>query len=58
MALSPFLVLWHPDSPGVKVIVRPCLLRRLGVVRSEFATLGEVLTMHRDRERRLAPPGT
>ena len=37
------ICLWHPESPGVKVLVRePSLLRRLGIVRSEFATLGEV----------------
>jgi hypothetical protein len=37
------VVLWHPDSPGMRVTVRPCLLRRLGIIRSPFATLGEVL---------------
>ena len=42
------VVLWHPDSPGSRVSVRPCLLRRLGIVRSEFATLGEVLRMYQD----------
>lgn len=35
-------VLWHPDSPGVRVLVRrPSLLRRAGIIRSAFATLGE-----------------
>lgn len=33
--------LWHPDSPGMRLWVKPCLLRRLRVVRSPFATLGE-----------------
>ena len=37
------VIVWHPDSPGMKVVVRPCLLRRLGIIRSPFATLGEVL---------------
>jgi len=37
------VMLWQPDSPGVRVVVRPCLLRRLGIIRSPFATLGEVL---------------
>ena len=37
------LCLWHPDSPGTKVLVRePSIFRRLGIIRSEFATLGEV----------------
>lgn len=36
--------LWHPDSPGVRLIVRrPGLLRRLGINRSCFATLSEAL---------------
>ena len=33
--------LWHPDSPGSRVWVKPCLLRRLRLIRSPFATLGE-----------------
>lgn len=40
--------LWHPDSPGSRVIVRPCWLRRLGVIRSVFATTGEVLRMYKE----------
>lgn len=43
----PFVELWHPESPGGRVIVRPCLLRRLGVIRSEFATLGETLRAYK-----------
>lgn len=40
-------VLWHPDSPGVRVLVRrPSLLRRAGINRSPFATLGECLNKH------------
>lgn len=40
-------VLWHPDSPGVRVLVRrPSLLRRLRINRSSFATLGECLNKH------------
>jgi hypothetical protein len=35
--------LWHPESPGVRVWVYPCLLRRWGIIRSEFATLGEMV---------------
>lgn len=42
------VTLYHPDSPGSIVTVRPCLLRRLGIIRSPFATLGEVIRMHRD----------
>jgi len=35
-------ILWHPDSPGVRLYVpQPSLLRRLGIIRSPFATLGE-----------------
>lgn len=37
------VTLWHPDSPGTRVRVRPGLLRRLHIVRSPFATLSEVL---------------
>lgn len=41
--------LWHPDSPGVRIVVRrPSLLRRLRINRSEFATLGECLNKHTD----------
>lgn len=40
-------VLWHPESPGVRVFVRrPSLLRRAGIIRSCFATLGETLNKH------------
>jgi hypothetical protein len=46
---GPFVELWHPESPGGRVFIRPSFLRRLGIVRSEFATLGEVLAMYRDR---------
>lgn len=35
------VTLWHPDSPGVKLSVRPSWLRCLGVSRSDFASLGE-----------------
>jgi hypothetical protein len=39
--------LWHPDSPGVRIVVRrPALLRRLGIIRSPFATLGEATNKH------------
>lgn len=39
--------LWHPDSPGVRIVVRrPALLRRAGIIRSEFATIGEALNKH------------
>jgi hypothetical protein len=48
----PFVELWHPDSPGMKVVVRPCWLRRWRLVRSEFATLGELKSMYRGRPRR------
>ena len=42
-------VLWHPDSPGTRLLVRsPCLLRRLRVIKSPFATLGEVRKINTD----------
>jgi len=50
------LTLWHPDSPGQRVLIRPCLLRHIGVIRSEFAALSEVLRMYKeatDRTKRL-----
>lgn len=41
--------LWHPDSPGVRLVVRrPSLLRRAGIIRSPFATLGEATNKHTD----------
>jgi len=45
---SPFLsgkpvLLWHPESPGMRVLVKPSFLRRLGLIRAPFATLGEVI---------------
>lgn len=43
------VLLWHPSSPGMRVLVRPCLMRRLGLVRSDFATLSEVIRSHRER---------
>lgn len=51
MSPSPTLhiTLWHPESPGMVVTVRPSWLRRLGIVRSQFATLGEVIRMYRGR---------
>ena len=42
-----FLILWHPDSPGARVPVRVGLLRRLGLRRSPFATLGETVAFYR-----------
>lgn len=39
--------LWHPDSPGGRVEVLPGLLRRLGIVRSDFATLAEMRRTHK-----------
>lgn len=35
------VTLWHDDSPGVRLRVRPSLLRRLGLIRHPFTTLGE-----------------
>lgn len=35
-------VLWHPDSPGMRVTIVPGLLRRLRIRRSPFATFGEI----------------
>lgn len=46
------VMLWHPESPGVRVIVRPSFWRRIGIVRSEFATYGEVLRMYREMDPR------
>lgn len=49
-------ILWHPDSPGVKLYVpRPSLLRRLGVIRSPFATLGEARDKHTDYVKWFSP---
>jgi len=50
--MMPFVELWHPDSPGVRVIVRPGLLRRIRLNRSVFATLGECIRADRDRRLR------
>ena len=42
-------VLWHPESPGVRLLVRsPSLLRRLGVNKSAFATGREVRKSNTD----------
>lgn len=35
------VTLWHPASPGVRVTIKPGLLRRLGLRTSPFATLSE-----------------
>lgn len=43
--------LWHPDSPGTRLRVRPSLLRRLGIVRSPFATQGETARRFRHLSR-------
>lgn len=41
--------LWHPESPGVRLVVRrPSLLRRAGINRSPFATMGEARNKHTD----------
>ena len=40
------LVLWHPDSPGMRVPVRRSWLGRL-FKPADFATLGEVLAYYR-----------
>lgn len=53
--MPPFLELRHPESPGMKVIVRPARLRRLGIIRSEFATARETRHVYRDAKRRAAP---
>lgn len=45
--MTEYVNLWHPDSPGLHVTVRPCLLRRLGLLRSPFATSGEIRGWHR-----------
>lgn len=41
-----FLLLWHPDSPGMKVPVRRRWLRR----RSDFATLADLGRYYAARE--------
>lgn len=43
---------WHPESPGGRVVVRADWLRRLGLRRSPFASLKEILGWHEDRVRR------
>ncbi len=45
------VLLWHDDSPGTKFVTRPGLLRRLGLVRSEFATTGETRRHYREMRR-------
>ena len=45
-----WLKLWHPDSPGVRVFIAPSRWRRWGIVRSKFATLGEVKRMYEAME--------
>ena len=35
------VTLWHDDSPGIRLRVRPCLFRRLGLIRHPFTTIGE-----------------
>lgn len=42
-------ILWHPESPGIKVAVYPSLLRRLGLIREPFATPGEMRRTSRSR---------
>lgn len=44
--------LWHPDSPGTRVWVRPGFWRRTGINRSPFATLSEMSNMDKRREQR------
>ena len=41
------VILLHPESPGVYVMGKPCLLRRLRLIRSPFATYGEVIRMYK-----------
>lgn len=42
------VLLWHDDSPGTKFVTRPGWLRRLGIVRSPFATSGETRRHYRE----------
>lgn len=42
---------WHPESPGVRVVVQADWLRRLGLRRSPFASLKEILGWHEDHIR-------
>jgi hypothetical protein len=46
---APITMLWHPDSPGIRVPVRRGWLGRL-FKPSEFATPGEVLAYYRAYE--------
>jgi len=41
------LILWHPESPGMKVTVYRNWLQRL-LYPKDFATLGEVLRMYKN----------
>jgi hypothetical protein len=47
--MNAITLLWHPDSPGMRVPVRRSWLGRL-FKPVEFATVGEVLTYYRALE--------
>jgi hypothetical protein len=49
MTRERLLLLWHPDSPGMRVPVRRGWLGRL-FKPAEFATLGEVIAYHQALE--------
>lgn len=49
---------WHPSSPGVRILVRPGPLRRMGLVHSDFATSGEMRRYHRDHRNNLMAVGS
>lgn len=44
------VTLWHNDSPGARVRVKPCLARRLGLIRGSFATTSEIFNMYKERK--------
>lgn len=48
----PFVILDHPHSAGITVVVRPRRLRKLGIIRRHEATLVEVLQAEAERRAR------
>lgn len=47
--------LMHPESPGIWLWVQPSFLRRIGIVRSGFATIGETTRAYRTARKNWKP---
>lgn len=45
------VTLWHPDSPGTRIRIRPGFIRRTLRRREPFATLTETIRYFRARRR-------